>query len=134
LWAVTPRHIVFPSTVDLMPSIEIVDSGDDGLHRLPRRGGVVVRPNRGADLLCRLPHAAVDPPPVAVLRGGGGEVRRSLLDPEARFAGLLPGRWILEVETALGVIERRELVLKSGDVRVYTVESIESKERGGSGS
>ncbi len=134
LWTVTPRHMVFGATVGAVPQIEVLAAEDDGLQRLPTRNGRVVRPNLGADLVCRLPHAPTQPPPVVVLRGGGGEVRRSLLDPEARFAGLLPGRWVLEVEVESGVVERRDLLLKAGDLRVYTVESIEADERWDSGS
>lgn len=134
LWTITPRHVVFSETVTAVPEIEVLAAGDDGLARLPTRNGRIVRPNRGADLVCRLPHPLPPSPPVAVLRGAGGEIRRSLLDPEARFAGLLPGRWLLEVETETGVVERRELVLKAGDVRVYTVMAIEVHERGSSDS
>ncbi len=64
-------------------------------------------------------------PPIAVLRGGGGEVRRSIIDPEARFSDLLPGRWVLEVEAEGAVIDRRELRLRSGDLQSYTVPSLD---------
>jgi len=121
LWTVTPRHLTYPATVAEVPAIRVVAAGSDGLERLPRRHGRVVRPNRGADLVCRLPGRWYEKPPLAVLRGAGGEVRRTRLDPEARFSGLLPGRWVLEVEVGGLVVERREFVLRSGDVHSYTV-------------
>jgi len=55
LWTVTPRHVAYPATVLTVPEIRVIDAGTDGLERLPRHDGRVVRPNRGADLVCRLP-------------------------------------------------------------------------------
>ena len=107
LWTVTPRHIVFSDTVEAVPEIRVVSENGSGLNRLPRRDGRLVRPNRGAELVCRLPSVMDDLSPVAVLRGSGGEVRRARLDPEAHFSGLLPGRWVLEVEAGGVVVERR---------------------------
>jgi len=134
LWTVTPRHMVFSDTVKAMPEIRIVARNGDGLDRLPRRAGRAMRPNWGADLVCRLPSMWRDLDPVAVLRGGGGEVRRARLDPEARFSGLLPGRWVLEVEAGGKVVERRELVLKSGDSNIYTVQRLVDEPPRNSGS
>jgi len=125
LWTVTPRHVAYPATVLTVPEIRVIDAGTDGLERLPRHDGRVVRPNRGADLVCRLPTKWRENPPVAILRGGGGEVRRTRLDPEARFSDLLPGRWVLEVEVGGLVVERRAFVLRSGDVHSYTVQPLE---------
>jgi hypothetical protein len=127
LWTITPRHMVFANTVQRVPTIRVVSIGDDGLARLPTRNGRRIRPNLGADLVCRLRQKIAGAPPLAVLRGNGGEVRRAWLDPEARFGGLLPGRWLLEVETTAGVVERRSLYLRSGDVRVYTVQAINER-------
>ena len=134
LWTITPRHMVFANTVRNVPEIRVVSIGDDGLARLPMRNGRRIRPNRGADLVCRLRQQISGSPPLAVLRGNGGEVRRALLDPEARFGGLLPGRWLLEVETTAGVVERRSLYLRSGDVRVYTVQAIDERRPKGTAS
>jgi hypothetical protein len=125
LWAVTPRHLAYSTTVVTVPKIRVINAETDGLERLPRHDGRVVRPNRGADLVCRLPSKWRETPPVAVLRGGGGEVRRTRLDPEARFSDLLPGRWVLEVEVGGLVVERRAFVLRSGDVHSYTVQPLE---------
>jgi hypothetical protein len=134
LWAITPRHMVFANTVRNLPEVRIVSMGDDGLARLPIRNGRRMRPNLGADLVCRLRQQIAGSPPLAVLRGSGGEVRRARLDPEARFGGLLPGRWVLEVETTTGVVERRRLILRSGDVRVYTVQAIDERRPKGAAS
>jgi hypothetical protein len=134
LWTVTPRHIVFPDTVETVPEIRVVSSSGDGLDRLPRRAGRVVRPNRGADLVCRLPSAWHDLAPMAVLRGSGGEVLRARLDPEARFSDLLPGKWILEVAVGDSVIERTELILRPGAVNSYTVQRLGIEPRRDSGS
>ena len=125
LWTVTPRHLTYQATVVNLPEIRVVAAGTDGLERLPRHDGRIVRPNRGADLVCRLPNQWREDPPLVVLRGGGGEVRRTRLDPEARFSDLLPGRWVLEVEVGGSVVERREFILRSGDVHSYTVEPLD---------
>jgi len=134
LWTVTPRHIVFSDTVKAVPEIRMVSGSGSGLDRLPRRAGRIVRPNRGADLVCRLPSEWHDLAPVAVLRGSGGEVRRARLDPEAHFSGLLPGRWVLEVEVGDSVVERRELILRSGDVNSYTAQRLDKEPPWDSGS
>jgi len=127
LWTVTPRHMVFSDTVAAVPEVRVISNEGDGLDRLPRRGGRIVRPNRGANLVCRLPSVWQDLAPVAVLRGSGGEVRRARFDPEARFSGLLPGRWVLEVEAGGSVVERRELTLRSGDTNSYTVQRFDGE-------
>lgn len=121
LWTVTARHVTFADTVVQIPEIRVLRGREDGLDRLPRRGSRVLRPNQGADLICRLSAVQTGVVPVAVLRGGDGDVRRALLDPEARFSGLLPGRWILEIVDDGVVVERQELVLRSGDVHSYLV-------------
>ncbi len=129
LWAITSRHIVFADTVTRPPAVRVV-GGSGGLERLSRDGKRLLRPNRGADLVCRLSGAWQDPQPVAVLRGIGGDVRRARLDPEARFSGLLPGRWLLEVEAGGLVVERQELFLRSGEVHSYVVRQPEDAEVG----
>ena len=121
LWTVTPRHLVFANTVTTSPRVQALESGADGLKRLPRRSGRLLRPNRGADLVCRSQSQLTAQSPLAVLRGSGGDVRRARLDPEARFSGLLPGRWVLEVEAGGEIIERRTLVLRSGGFHSFTV-------------
>lgn len=121
LWTVTPRHLVFEDTVTSAPQVQVLKSGADGLNRLPRQGGRLLRPNLGADLVCRFPGQVTASSPLVVLRGGGGEIRRARLDPEARFSGLLPGRWVLEVEADGQIIERRTLRLRSGGYHSYNV-------------
>lgn len=130
LWTITPRHIVFADTVMYLPEVRVVSASSDGLDRLPRHGGRLLRPNRGADLVCRLASTRSRLDSVAVLRGAGGEVRRARFDPEARFSGLLPGRWVLEIEIAGSVVERRQLDLRAGDFRSYVVDGgIEERPR-----
>ncbi|TFG37333.1 MAG: hypothetical protein E4H44_05415, partial [Candidatus Aminicenantes bacterium] len=77
----TPRHLVFADSVTTHPVVEVLEAGSDGLTRLPRQGGRLLRPNLGADLVCRLDSLAMDAAPLAVLRGSGGEERRARLDP-----------------------------------------------------
>jgi hypothetical protein len=134
LWIITPRHIAFADTVVDVPEVRVLNSSGDGLGRLPMHGGRLVRPNRGADLVCRLAREWEHDAPVAVLRGQGGEIRRSRFDPEARFSDLLPGTWLLEVESKGSVVERRRLVLRSGDFRSYVVEGESEHRARGSGS
>jgi hypothetical protein len=122
LWTITPRHLVFANTVVNLPRVDVITVTDGDLERLPRRKGRLVRPNRGADLVCRLPASSSRDGSVAVLRGLGGEVRRARFDPEARFSDLLPGPWTLEIESGGVVVERRRLKLRSGDFRSFMVE------------
>lgn len=126
LWAVTPRHLVFGDTVTGDPRVQILDRGEDGLQRLPRHRGMLLRPNLGADFVCRLSSPVTAPVPIAVLRGSGGEERRARLDPEAKFSGLLPGRWVLEVEAGGRIIERRAFVFRSGAYHSFTVTGLEA--------
>jgi hypothetical protein len=134
LWAVTPRHLVFADTVVEQPRVQILESGNDGLSRLPRRAGRLLRPNLGADLVCRIDPDLSATEPLALLRGGGGEIRRARLDPEARFSGLLPGRWVLEVEADGVIIERRAFVLRAGGYHSFTVTGHSSRASRGPGS
>lgn len=122
LWIITSRHVVFPDTVGDLPVVQMLSGGGAGLDGMPRLRNRLLRPNGGADLVCRIPGGRVDPPPVAILRNSNGEVRRALLDPEAHFSGLLPGKWTLEVEAGGSVVERRALVLRSGTAHSYVVQ------------
>lgn len=122
LWAVTPRHLVFADTVANLPEVRVVTASKDGLDRLPRHGGRLLRPNQGADLVCHLSAAWSHPDSVAILRGGGGEVRRARFDPEAHFSDLLPGRWVLEILSGDTVVARRQFKLKAGDFRSHVVD------------
>lgn len=131
LWTITPRHIAFSDTVDDLPEVRVLALSSDGLDRLPRHGGHIVRPNRGADLVCRLAPEWSRPDSIAVLRGEGGEVRRARFDPEARFSELLPGRWLLEIESEGRVVHRRHLDLRAGDFRSYVVDGeVEDRPQG----
>ncbi len=134
LWTVTPRHLVFSDTVADLPEVRVVTASKDGLDRLPRHGGRLLRPNQGADLVCRLSAAWSYPDSVAVLRGGGGEVRRARFDPEAHFSNLLPGRWVLEIVSGEAVVARRQFKLNAGDFRSHVVDDGIKKPPRGSGS
>lgn len=134
LWTVTPRHLVFADTVVDLPEVKVVAASSDGLDRLPRHGGRLLRPNQGADLVCRLSSAWAPSDPVAVLRGGGGEVRRARFDPEAHFSDLLPGRWVLEIVSEGVVVERQKFELRAGDFRSYVVDGGFDEPPRGSGS
>ena len=90
------------------------------LHRLPRVGTTMVRPNQGAELVCLLGDASDERIATAWL-SRGSDRRQAVLGPEVRFASLLPGRWVLEVELDGRVVERRELNLRSGEVHSYIV-------------
>ena len=93
-----------------------------------------MRPNQGADLVCQLNPGWNQPDPVAVLRGSGGEIRRSSFEPEAHFSGLLPGRWILEINSGEMVVERHQIDLRSGDFRIYVVGNGGDQTKRGTGS
>jgi hypothetical protein len=134
LWTVTPRHLVFADTVADLPEVRVVTASKDGLDRLPRHGGRLLRPNQGADLVCRLSAAWPHPDSVAVLRGGGGEVRRARFDPEAHFSDLLPGRWVLEIVSGKAVVARRHFKLNAGDFRSHVVDGGIDRPLRGSGS
>ena len=119
-WTITPRHVAFSDAVDRVPKITIVEPAVGELHRLPRVGSTLVRPNQGAELICRLGNSGDDRTAVAWL-SRGSDRRQAILGPEVRFAGLLPGRWLLVVEFEGRVVERRELNLRSGEVHSYIV-------------
>jgi hypothetical protein len=133
LWIVTPRHLVFAETVIDLPEVRVVAASSDGLDRLPRHGGRLLRPNQGADLVCRLSPTWSVPEPLAVLRGGGGEVRNARFDPEAHFSDLLPGRWLLEIVSGGEVVGRRQFELRAGDFRSFVFDSGLEEPLNGSG-
>lgn len=119
-WAITPRHVAFGDAVDDVPEIEIVSSSAGELHRLPREGTTLVRPNLGAELVCRLGNLNDDRKAVAWL-SRGSDRRQAVLGAEVRFASLLPGRWLLVIELEGKIVERRQLNLRSGVVHSYVV-------------
>jgi hypothetical protein len=122
LWTITPRHIAFADTVVDLPAVRVLAASDDGLDRLPKHGGRLLRPNQGASLVCLFPLLSSHPGSIAVLRGEAGEVRRARFDPDARFSDLLPGKWLLEIVSEGRVVQRMQLVLRAGDFRSYVVE------------
>ena len=122
LWTITTGHVAFPDTVADPPEIEIVARGGDRIGALPRRGGRPVRPNVGAELVCRVVRDGGEATAVAVLTGGDGDTHRAVLAPEGRFSALLPGRWRLVVLTGEQVVEDRQLVLRPGELNSITVE------------
>jgi hypothetical protein len=120
LWTVTPRHVVFDDTVNDTPAIEVVKAETGELDRLPRRGTTMVRPNQGAELVCRLDDLEDDREVVAWLQRGSDR-RHAVLGREVRFSSLLPGRWLLVVELDGRVVERREFDLRTGVVHSYVI-------------
>jgi hypothetical protein len=103
-----------------VPDIETEWPAAGDLDRLPRSGTTVIRPNDGAELVCRLSDLA-DGRTAVVSLVRGSDRRRAILGPEARFESLLPGRWLLVIELGGRVVERRELTLKAGVVNSYVV-------------
>ena len=122
LWTITPRHLVFADTVAHLPELRVVTAAVDGLARLPRHGGRLMRPIQCADLVCRLSSRWSHLDAVAVLRGAGGENRRARFDPEAHFSNLLPGRWVLEIVSGEAVVSRTQFELSAGDFRSFVVD------------
>jgi len=119
-WTVTPGHVPFHDAVDRIPSIEIVTPPAGDLQHLPRSKGTLVRPNDGAELVCRVLDLPAGRRAVATLERGGDRHRLEL-GPEGRFANLLPGRWLLVVEIDGRVVETRRLTLEAGAVNSYVV-------------
>jgi len=112
-WVVTPRHLAFRDTVTHLPAVEVV--APPGAHpRYPRVKGMPIRPDQGSELVCRV----VNPCGgllVGVLRGEGGVELRTTIEGEARFSGLLPGRWRLEVRRDSDVVARQTFEIKDGE-------------------
>jgi len=121
LWVVTPGHLAFSRTVAVLPEVTVVTSSQDHLEELPDRRGVPFRPNTGAELVCRVVGPRREAAVVAELDGPGGTRRRATLNPDARFLGLLPGRWRLTVTSGGQVVERRAFILRNGGASSYAV-------------
>jgi hypothetical protein len=121
LWVITPGHVAFPDAVRSLPTIRVLRARDGNLGRLPRVNGRPLRPNLGSELVCSLVGGAEGLRAVAALYGRDGDVRRSVLNPDGRFSGLLPGRWRLVVVAEGRVLEDRELELKSGELHSFPV-------------
>ncbi len=111
-WVITPRHVAFGDTVTDLPTVEIVNTSRDQ-PQYPRVDDVPTRPDRGAELFCRVLNPCGDSL-VGVIQGQGGIEFRITLEGEGHFTGLLPGRWRLEVRRDSVVLERRVLDLGSG--------------------
>lgn len=120
LWTITAGHVAFADSVGHVPEVDVITPPRGELRRLPRRGTTMVRPNDGAELVCRLGRPADGRTAVASLQRGSDR-RQAVLGSEVKFAGLLPGRWLLIVEVDGRVVERRELTLKEGAVHSYVV-------------
>lgn len=119
-WTITPRHLVFTDAVERIPEVSTVRSEGGELRDLPRQGTVLVRPDLGAELVCRLDRVAGGPKVVARLERGGDR-RHAVLAPEATFGSLLPGRWLLEIELEGRIVERLQLDLRAGALHSYVV-------------
>jgi len=109
-WVITPRHVVFDRTVEDLPQVETIQApGDDTGFGL--MDGKLLRPDRGSDLRCRI----IGECPfeiLAVLSNEHGDERRTLLNPEGVFSGLLPGRWKLELFRGHRMIRRMPIDVK----------------------
>jgi transglutaminase-like putative cysteine protease len=121
LWVMTASHVAFADAVVHQPSLRVVTAGGDGIERLPRRAGVPLRPNLGADLVCRWMGEGVGSTAVATLTDEHGEIHRATLDPEGRFTALLPGRWRLVVTVGGLLVEDTDLELRPGQVHSFMV-------------
>jgi hypothetical protein len=119
-WILTPRHVAFGDTVVDVPAITVVEEPVGELDRLPRRGTTMVRPNRGAELVCHLDDSEGEQNVIAYLMRGSDR-RQAVLSRQVRFSNLLPGRWVLLVEFDGRVVERRELNLDGGSVHSYVI-------------
>lgn len=111
-WVVTPRHLVFSSTVADVPVVEIV-SPAKGPPPFPLVEGVQTRPDQGSELVFRVMNPCGGRV-VAVLRSDAGVELRTALEDEGRFSRLLPGRWRLEVQRNEEVVLRQTLKLGDG--------------------
>ncbi len=112
LWVVTPRHLTFAAPLEATPAVEVRAAPADVVAPLRVADGLPVRPNRGAELVCRV----VGAPSGAMveLEGPGGQVRRIWAAPEGRVRGLLPGRWRVAVLSGGRVVSRATVSLESG--------------------
>lgn len=131
LWILTPRHIAFSRAVEEIPRIRTLKHPESRLGELPREDGILSRPNRGGELVCRL----VDPVEptgtvVAHLNGPAGEVLSGVLDPVYRFTGLLPGAWSVEVELDGRILKRHRLRMRRGETHSLAVVARELRSGG----
>lgn len=118
LWVVTPHHVAFAEPVVQVPTvIPVAAAPGPASASAPLRSRV----NRGAELECRAVGGAGGAVVTAELSGPGGETRRALLSPAAKFRRLAPGRWRLTVRVGVRVVERRELQLAAGRAVSYVV-------------
>jgi hypothetical protein len=122
-WVVTHRHVAFPETVHPMPRIEVeVGVEGTGVEGFPTDRGVPSRPSTGAELVVRwVPSGSPTAPVNAHLIGAGGEVRSGRLDPVGRFGDLLPGSWLLRVESEGTTIHQQLVSLDGAEVVSYVV-------------
>jgi len=111
-WVVTPRHVVFDHIVEEIPSVTVLKA-PGRISSFARLDGLPLRPDRGSNLSCRI-IGKRQGELVAVIRNRQGEERRTLLDPEGVFSGLLPGRWLLELMQDRRVIRRMAIQVKAG--------------------
>jgi hypothetical protein len=121
LWAITPQHVAFSTTVAETPEVSVLDPGRNGLELLPRRRGRPIRPNVGSELVCRLVGREGPARAMAMLYGRNGDVHHAVLDPEGRFESLLPGRWRLVVVADGRVLENRDLELAAAQRHTFSV-------------
>lgn len=127
-WTVTAGHVPFRQAVDRLPDIEVVKAPAAGFDRLPKSRRGLLRPNDGAELVCRLRESAAGRRVVATL-ASDTESRQLDLDPEGRFESLLPGWWVLVVEVDGRVVERRRLRLAAGAVLSYAISIPETQRK-----
>ena len=69
-WTITPRHVAFNDAVDRVPEITTLVPARGELRKLPRDGTTLVRPNDGAELVCRLGDSTGDRTAIAWLTRG----------------------------------------------------------------
>ena len=81
-----------------------------------------MRPNVGTELVCRLVEGAAIEGEVVAELARGGDRRRTVLNPEGRFSGLLPGSWRLTVHHGDRLVERHQLELKAGEVATFAIQ------------
>ncbi len=112
LWVVTPRHVTFAAPLESVPHVEVLEVPADGLAALPERDGLPIRPDRGAELVCRVVGAQNGA--MVELEGPGGDVRRLWVAPTARVRGLAPGRWRLALLRGGRVVDHAVVELSNG--------------------
>jgi hypothetical protein len=125
LWVVTPRHIAFDEAVGRVPAIEVLEAPKTDLTALPHVAGLVLRPNEGGELVCRLIKSDHhDGKVTAKIHGPAGERRSGVLDPVLRFSGLLPGVWQLVVEREGRIVEKHRIKIVVGVTHSLAVKAL----------